>query len=141
MPKSKGNASKLNDCIDKLFHVLTSTQKVLSPLPSKFNFQDFKSIYYTGRNPGIMQCDLATHLMVTAGNTSIIISKLVRNKLIQKKRLENNQRAVQLTLTVEGKKIYSTMLTTHLQFCESILKKLNVNEQKMFLTLFNKITT
>lgn len=140
MKKANENAAQLNEYIDRLFHVLTSAQKGPSPLPLKFNFQDFKSIYYIGQNPGIKQRDLASHLMVTAGNTSIIISKLVRNKVIQKKRLENNQRAVQLTLTAEGKKIYSTMLTMHLQFCENILKKLNDKEQKVFLSLFNKIT-
>jgi len=141
MAKNKQNAAELNEYINRLFHVLSSAQKSLAKLPAKYNFQDFKAIYYIGHNPGIMQRKVANHLMLTPGSASIIISKLVKNKLVQKERLTTNQRAVQLHLTTAGEKIYYKMLEMHLQFCSQILKKLDIKEQKVFLSLFKKITS
>ena len=73
-------------------------------------------------------------------NTTRLVDKLILKKLVDRKTCKENRRKIEITITDKGLDVLSN-LDTKIQKTEAtILKPLNLEEQKTLRNLINKIT-
>ena len=73
-------------------------------------------------------------------NTTRLVDKLILKKLVVRKTCKENRRKIEITITDKGLDVLSN-LDTKIQKTEAtILKPLNLEEQKTLRNLINKIT-
>ena len=73
-------------------------------------------------------------------NTTRLVDKLILKKLVVRKTCKENRRKIEITITEKGLDVLSN-LDTKIQKTEAtILKPLNLEEQKTLRNLINKIT-
>lgn len=130
---------RLNTCID---HLMQARVHIDSPIVEKvagdLSMQKLRAIYFLGHHPNAIQRDLADNLGVSVSNTSVMVDALVKKRLVERRRCNENRRVVRINLTKEGQKIYNLMLEHHLRLCEQILKPLTLEEQETLLKIFGK---
>jgi DNA-binding MarR family transcriptional regulator len=130
---------RLNTYID---HLMQARVHLDSPIVEKvagdLSMQNLRAIYFLGHHPDAIQRDLADNLGVSVSNTSVMVDALVKKRLVERRRCNENRRVVRISLTKEGQKIYNLMLEHHLRLCEQILKPLTLEEQETLLKMFGK---
>ncbi len=130
---------RLNTYID---HLMQARVHIDSPIVEKvageLSMQNLRAIYFLGHHPNSIQRELADNLGVSVSNTSVMVDALVKKRLVERHRCDENRRVVRISLTKEGQKIYNLMLEHHLRLCEQILKPLTLEEQETLLKIFSK---
>lgn len=89
--------------------------------------------------PAIMS-DIAKQSALSLSSVTVIVDKLVKKKLVQRIRSDEDRRIVRGSLTPEGKKIYHKQIEHMHAVLRKILNLLSVEEQENFLKIFQKIT-
>lgn len=137
--QNETNVKRLNAYMD---HIVQALLHVDSPIVEKvagdLSVQKLRAIYFLGQHPNSIQREVADHFGVSVSNTSIMIDALVRKRLVERHRCEEDRRVVRISLTREGDKIYRLMLDHHVKLCEHILQPLSMEEQETLLKIFEK---
>jgi DNA-binding MarR family transcriptional regulator len=130
---------RLNTYIDHLMHALVHIDSpIVEKVAGELSMQNLRAIYFLGRHPNIIQRELADNLGLSVSNTSVMVDVLVKKRLVERRRCNENRRVIRISLTKEGQKIYNLMLEHHLRLCEEILKPLSMEEQETLLKIFGK---
>ena len=130
---------RLNTYVDHLMHALVHIDSpVVEKVAVELSVQNLRAIYFLGSHPNSIQHELADNLGVSVSNTSVMVDVLVKKRLVERRRCDENRRVIRITLTKEGQKIYNLMLEHHLRLCEQILKPLSLEEQETLLKIFGK---
>ncbi len=133
------NSVKLNYYFDQLMHAMMHAGPAEAlGLLTEVSLQELNIVYFLGQNPGKIQREIATHLGLSASNTSIVVNKLVKKKLAQRLRFEEDRRIIRLELTAKGLTAYQKMLDGHLKICDYLLSGLTPPEQGQLLQLLEK---
>ena len=130
---------RLNTYVDHLMHALVHIDSpVVEKVAGELSVQNLRAIYFLGSHPNSIQRELADNLGVSVSNTSVMVDVLVKKRLVERRRCDENRRVIRITLTKGGQKIYNLMLEHHLRLCEQILKPLSLEEQETLLKIFGK---
>ena len=83
--------------------------------------------------------DIIEKTLSTSGNMTVVIENLRKDKYIEKKKDEIDQRKYIISLTQKGKMIIEEIFPTHLENLTKILSKLEKLEKKELLKLLKKL--
>ncbi len=130
----------LNDHFFKLYQSrFFQEKKTCSNSPiALLNYNDLRFLECLDRNDILTMRALAESLSLPMSTLTSIANKLVKNKYIDRLRIDEDRRVVQVQLTNPGKKIINLRKNAHTSVSEELLKSLTENEQKEFLRLFKK---
>lgn len=122
------NMNTLNDKFSKLIDQFYTIEKVVNDLEKaprsygtnqKFYSNETHTLKKIAEHEGISQKELSVKMYRTKGATSVMIEKLLKKGLIEKRISDTDNRAHCLFLTEEGKKINQR----HVQHDAEVLKK------------------
>jgi MarR family 2-MHQ and catechol resistance regulon transcriptional repressor len=82
------------------------------------------------------QRDIATYLLQTGGNITLVVDNLERNGLCQRVRDNDDRRMIFVTLTDKGVELFDRIYPGHLDRIRGVMKSLGENElEKLVATL------
>lgn len=83
---------------------------------------------------------VAKQLNITLGTLTIAINRLVTKGYVVRKRVSDDKRKVQLSLTEKGIEVNKIHQNFHRQMADNVLKDLNKTEQDILIHTLNKIS-
>ena len=130
----------LNDHFFKLYQSrFFQEKKTCSNSPiALLNYNDLRFLECLDRNDILTMRALAESLSLPMSTLTNIANKLVKNKYIDRLRIDEDRRVVQVKLTNLGRKMINLRKNAHTSVSEELLKSLTESEQKEFLRLFKK---
>ena len=141
MSVSKQDIERLTDYIEQLTYNMESLeQESLCDLDVNVGFQEFKVIFFLGKNGSTKMSEIAKHLMISSSNLTSIVDKLVNKKLVKRYHNEDDRRTVFVELLDEGNQIFLDYRKQKMKISKIMLETLNADEQKQFMSLMEKIT-
>jgi len=94
-----------------------------------------------GRKGATIMSELAGVLDVPLSTTTHTIDKLVAKGLVDRTRLDEDRRIVQVGLSERGQELHRSFLDMRLAIGRSMLEALSPGEREIFLELMAKITS
>ena len=88
---------------------------------------------------GLTMSELSGHLMVSNGNITGLVDRLVGEGLISRVPAPDDRRRNRVKLTAAGKRVFDTMTPVHERWVDDLLKGLSRNEMADLLALLAKL--
>lgn len=85
--------------------------------------------------------DLSRRLMVTNGNLTSLIGRLVREGLVKRETLPTDRRTQIVRLTAAGKRSLDAMTSEHQQWIDSLFSELTTADRARLFELLGKLKT
>ncbi len=79
---------------------------------------------------GLLLGELSRRMMVSNGNVTALVERLVRSGLIERNVLEADRRAVRVRLTEKGRRVFDEMAAAHANWIGDLFAGLDESEQK-----------
>lgn len=92
------------------------------------------------REDGMSPSELTRALLVTAGNVTGIVDRLVRTGLVERRPVPSDRRAVRVALTPPGRQVMARALPRHGRDVESILSALPARDLAQLRLLLGRLT-
>jgi DNA-binding MarR family transcriptional regulator len=103
------------------------------------NALDAQTLTYIDVNPGCGMGDVARYLNVAMTTMSSAIDRLVKKMLVERRRPEDNRRAVALSATEQGHQVVEETIAGYRHACRMMLISLDPSEQSELIRLTEKI--
>ena len=103
------------------------------------NALDAQTLVYVEEHPGCLMGDVARYLNVAMTTMSSAIDRLVKKALIDRRRPEDNRRAVALTATETGRGAVEDLAAGYRAACQMMLRSLEPTERNELIRLTEKI--
>ena len=118
----------------------TKTQHNFFP-KTKYNLSDghILILTYLYRVKTCTASDITKYLGITSGGGTVLTDTLLRHNLINRFRLEEDRRVVQLSLTTEGKEIVDQIIENRARAFVELLHDLEETEIDQMLSVFRKL--
>jgi DNA-binding MarR family transcriptional regulator len=134
------NQEILDELLKKFFNIVDKYNLIDSELkdfgvPAKIHHKEVHMVAHVGDNPNANMTMMASHLGVTKGAVSQVISKLEEKGIVRRYKQPGNSKEVLVELTDDGKIVYKTHKEIHSEMNCEILTQLDSfsSEQKDFL--------
>lgn len=116
----------------KVAEAAAAADNALNPL-------DAQTLVFIDDNPGCGMGDVARYLNVAMTTMSSAIDRLVKKALVDRRRPEDNRRAVALTATDKGRQAVEDQVAGYRDACRMMLRSLDPEEQNQLIRLTEKI--
>lgn len=116
----------------KVAEAAAAADNALNPL-------DAQTLVFVDDNPGCGMGDVARYLNVAMTTMSSAIDRLVKKALVDRRRPEDNRRAVALTATDKGHQAVEDQVAGYRDACRMMLRSLDPEEQNQLIRLTEKI--
>ena len=103
------------------------------------SLQEMQIISYLDAHPGAKMTRIAERMLVGLSNLTAIVDKLVKKKIVERNRSEDDRRVVLVSLTEEGKTIAKTNREQKRDLAEQMLRALDDADQKKLIAIMRKI--
>ncbi len=113
--------------------------ELLSSL-GKLSMQELNILNIIGDTEPCIMSDIAKRAVLSLSSVTVIVDKLVKSKLVQRVRSEEDRRIVRGSLTEDGRKIYQVQIKHMQDVLSKMLNVLTSEERESFLHIFQKIT-
>ena len=124
---------------DILYRRLVSNRPVAIGSDLEVSRQELRAIMVLGKGSSMMS-DLARDLNLALSTATNLIDKLVGKGLVERTRVDEDRRIVQVGLIEKGKLVYESYLEGQLAIGRSMLEALSPGEREIFLELMAKMT-
>lgn len=104
------------------------------------NALDAQTLAIVDANPGCGQGDVARDLNVAMTTMSSAVDRLVRKGLLERKRPEDDRRAIELTATAKGRAVAADQKAGYRKACRAMLRALDPDERLTLIRLTEKIS-
>ena len=85
--------------------------------------------------------ELGEKLGITTGTLTVQVERLVKAGLAERQPLENDRRAIQVSLTDKGEQMFKEHDALHLQLTREMTAKFNDAELEQLLGFFNRLNS
>lgn len=106
---------------------------------SKFSLTECRILFHVGENSLVTAGEMASLFNMNPGYTSRIIKKLVKLDILAKERSAKDTRIYYLSLTHNGKKVLSGLISISNQMIESLLQPLSISQRMEIVASMQKI--
>lgn len=103
------------------------------------NALDAETLVFIGDNPGCGMGDVARYLNVAMTTMSSAVDRMVRKRLIERRRTEDDRRSLALTVTDHGRQAIDDHVAAYRALCRIMLRSLDPQEQGELIRLTEKI--
>ncbi|HEX2723970.1 MAG TPA: MarR family transcriptional regulator [Gemmatimonadaceae bacterium] len=92
-------------------------------------------------NPGLTMSELSRRLMVTNGNLTSLIGRLVDEGAVKRDTSPTDRRTQIVRLTASGRRSLDTMIPEHQQWIDSLFGELTTDDRRRLYELLGKLRT
>ncbi|MBR0737461.1 winged helix-turn-helix transcriptional regulator [Bradyrhizobium liaoningense] len=103
------------------------------------NALDAQTLVFIAEHPGCGMGDVARYLNVAMTTMSSAVDRLVKKDLIERRRPEDNRRAVALSANEKGRQVVDDHIQGYREACRTMLRALEMSEQDELIRLTEKI--
>ena len=103
------------------------------------NALDAQTLVFIAEHPGCGMGDVARYLNVAMTTMSSAVDRLVKKDLIERRRPEDNRRAVALSANEKGRQVVDDHIKGYREACRTMLRALETSEQDELIRLTEKI--
>lgn len=125
---------------DLLAHRLMLERPTSSGSEVEVSRQEGRAVIVLGRKGPTIMSDLARILNLALSTATNTIDKLVAKELVERGRVDEDRRIVQVGLSEKGQRLYESFLECQLAMGRSMLEALSPGEREIFLELMAKMT-
>ncbi|WP_458120645.1 MarR family winged helix-turn-helix transcriptional regulator [Paenibacillus sp. Z6-24] len=134
--------NKLKEFQDLFENIFSKTKTQYNFFPkTKYNLSDghILVLTYLYRVKKCTASDITKYLGITSGGGTVLTDTLLKHNLINRLRLEEDRRVVQLSLTTEGKEIVDQIIENRAKTFVELFHDLEETEIDQMLSVFRKI--
>ena len=88
---------------------------------------------------GMLMSELSQWLMVSNGNVTGIVERLVKDGLVERRRVAGDKRAIRVRLTAAGIGAFATMAALHERWVDGLLRDVNAEEAEEAIQILARI--
>jgi DNA-binding MarR family transcriptional regulator len=125
---------------DVLYRRLFSARPAPAATEVELSPQEMRVIMTLGRKGVTIMSDLARGLSLALSTATNTVDKLVTKELVERTRVDEDRRIVQIGLSEKGKRLHGEFHDFRLTMCRSMLEALSPAEREIFLELMAKMT-
>ena len=114
-------------------------REVRRRVPGPLTLPQFDVMAQLHRNDGMTPGELTRELLVTAGNLTGIIERLVRMELVSRHSVPGDRRAVRLRLTTKGRRLMRSAIPRHRREVASLVSVLPAGELRRLRRLLGDL--
>lgn len=101
--------------------------------------QELRLVEFLGNQGPRMMRELAQHLLLAVNSVTAIVDNLVKKKIVQRQRTDEDRRVVRVDLTATGQRLYRAAAREKNELLRHMLASLTNEEREIFMVLFRKI--
>ncbi len=101
-------------------------------------FSTLKVLKYRGAIP---QKDIATYLLKTGGNVTVVVDNLEKQGLVRRDRHLKDRRLVLVSLSKSGEALFDSVYPDHLERIKSVMRPLNEAQLEVLNGLLHELHT
>jgi DNA-binding MarR family transcriptional regulator len=131
---------QLIDCFDGLYQKLMFQRPAPVSSEVEMSRQESRVIIVLGSRGAMTMSDLARVLNLALSTATSTMDKLVGKELVERTRVDEDRRVVQVALSEKGRKHYGAFLECQLAIGRTMLEALSPGEREIFLELMAKMT-
>ncbi|HTS47433.1 MAG TPA: MarR family transcriptional regulator [Bryobacteraceae bacterium] len=132
--------SELIAHFDVLYRRLMVTRPTTAASEVEISRQEIRMVTVLGRKGTSIMSDLARALNLALSTATNTVDKLVSKDLVERTRVDEDRRIVQVALSEKGKRFYEACLECQLAMGRNMLEALSPGEREIFLELMAKMT-
>jgi len=125
---------------DVLYRRLTVARSASAASEVEISRQEIRVITVLGKKGTAIMSDLARGLNLALSTATNTVDKLVSKDLVERTRVDEDRRIVQVALSEKGKRFYEAVVECQLAMGRSMLEALSPGEREIFLELMAKMT-
>ncbi len=139
-PPLEGQLSELIAHFDVLYRRLMVTRPTTAASEVEISRQEIRMVTVLGRKGTSIMSDLARALNLALSTATNTVDKLVSKDLVERTRVDEDRRIVQVALSEKGKRFYEACLECQFAMGRNMLEALSPGEREIFLELMAKMT-
>lgn len=124
----------LLECHTQVERVSSRHMESMGLTPSQFDV-----LATLGDTPGMTCKELGERTLITKGTLSPVLDRLEAKGLLKREKGPHDQRQTNVTLTIEGQKLYEATFMPHVNFMKPRLDVLNPDEQTQLISLLRRL--
>jgi MarR family transcriptional regulator, organic hydroperoxide resistance regulator len=105
----------------------------------KISCPQMVTLDYVLREGEVKMTDLARLLAVNMSTSTAMVDRLIRDKMLSRRRDQEDRRVVWIRITPKGKKVVRQILEQKTRSIEDIFGHLTETERKQYLAILNKV--
>jgi DNA-binding MarR family transcriptional regulator len=125
--------------MDVLADRLTPERRPRDAAMPECSRQEMKALSALGQQGALTMSDLAAVLKVQLSTATHMIDKLAAKGLVERKRVKQDRRIVQVTFSKKGKRIHQFVIESRLAAARGMLEALDPNAREAFLKRMTKL--
>jgi len=133
MKVSKENKEKFIDSLQNLVRSIKNEAERCSEVCGVLNEKEMIVMGYVGQHGSVKMSDIAESIDAPMSTLTSIVDKLVEKKVLTREHSMDDRRAINVTLTQNGKNSYKTLIDQKMKTGEKLLSQLNEKDQAVFL--------
>lgn len=142
----KSITSSLDDRVDQMARALLLMRRMQDKTAAEFlaslgslSLQQLAVLNIVGDNEPCTMSEIAKKASLSLSSITIIVDKLVKDKLMKRIRSEEDRRVVRAALTTEGRKIYQVQIERVHKVIQRLFTILTSEEQEQLVKVLQKI--
>ncbi|HYL37451.1 MAG TPA: MarR family transcriptional regulator [Bryobacteraceae bacterium] len=125
---------------DVLYRRLMVTRPATAASEVEISRQESRVLVVLGSKGTTIMSDLARASNLALSTATNTVDKLVSKELIERTRVEQDRRIVQVALSGKGRRLYEAFVECQLAMGRTMLEALSPGEREIFLELMAKMT-
>ena len=125
---------------DLLYQRLMLTRPLTAATEVEISRQETRVVMLLGSKGTTIMSDLARAANLALSSATNTVDRLVNKELVERSRVDEDRRVVQVGLSEKGKKFYDTLNDCRLEMGRNMLEALSPGEREIFLELMAKMT-
>jgi DNA-binding MarR family transcriptional regulator len=105
----------------------------------KISFPQMVALDYVSRKPLVKMTELANVLSVKTSTATVLVDRLVRAKMLERRRDENDRRVVWVRATPKGRRLVSRIMDEKRQSMKRIFSGVTPGERAQYLKVMMKV--
>ncbi len=105
----------------------------------KISFPQLVTLDYVSRQSQVKMTDLSKILSIQLSSTTVLVDRLIRQKMLKRYREESDRRLVWVSVTPKGKKVISQIMEQKRRSMKEIFGILTSKERGEYLRMISKV--
>lgn len=141
MDITEHDVDRLTDYMERMLFKMKSVDRFcMGELTEGPTFTEFQVVIFIGKNGPARMSDIARRLSISVSNLTVVVDKLVKKKLAERARSEEDRRVVVVRLLDNGAGISANHHRMKLEVSRDILSGLEREDRLKYIELMEKIT-
>jgi DNA-binding MarR family transcriptional regulator len=125
---------------DMLYQRLMLTRPLTSATEVEISRQEARVVALLGHKGSLIMSDVARAANLALSSATNTVDRLVHKEMVDRTRVDEDRRVVQVGLSEKGKKYYDSLNECRLEMGRNMLEALSAGEREIFLELMAKMT-